>query len=291
MSDKVKIFYRNYIEDATLTASSEAGTLSKNNLKKYKLSKVWRTTGLVSQYVSADLTQAYGINMVAIWGHNLTTAATIRIRIGNDPTFVTNLYDTTHYAWQPIYGFDEGGFDEGGFDGVPILTDYNDLPSYTLVRLDASYNARYIRIDFTDAANTDGYIEAGYFACGYMGEMTYDISIPSELPSWVDPSIQHETEGSDLWVTKRSKYRIASYIFEFLDKAEALITWDDISRIVGGSRPIILLYFSDSVIYQYRYAMFGLITNANRGIIKRQLRQNTEANSFGVSIDVRELRK
>jgi len=289
MSDIVKLFYRNYIEDATLTASSTAGSLSKENLKKYKLSKIWRTTGLSSEYISADLGQSYGLNMVAIWGHNLTTAAQIRIRIGNDPTFATNLYDQTVYAWQPVYGYDEGGYDEGGFDGLPILTDYNGFPSYTLVELDQSYNARYIRIDFTDASNPDGYIQAGYLATGYMIQPTYDVSVPSELPSWCDPSDQYETESSDLWVCKKRKYRVATYIFEFLSKSEALITFDDLSRIVGGSKPIIVLYFSDSEIYKYRYAMYGLLTNAKQGLIKRQLRQNTEAYSFGISLTMREL--
>lgn len=289
MSDKVKLFFKNYIEDATLTASSQA--ITKENLKKYKLSKVWRTTDLTSEYISADLTQAVGINFIALWGHNLTTAATIRVRIGNDATFVTNLYDTTSYAWEAVTGFDEGGFDEGGFDGVPILSDYNGYPYYTIIRLSTSYNARYIRLDITDAANPDGYFQAGYLACGYMFETEYDISIPSELPSWVDPSIQFETESSDLWVCKKPKYRVANYSFEFLSKAEALITFDDLSRIVGGSRPIILLYFSDDITYQYRYAMYGLITNASQGLIKRQLRQNTEVNSYGITISVRELRQ
>ncbi len=291
MSDKVKLFYKNYIEDATLTASSEAGSLSKENLKKYKLSKIWRTSSLVGEYISADLGQQVGINMVAFWAHNLTTAATIRIRISNDPSFATTLYDHTHYAWQPITGFDEGNFDEGGFDGLPILSDYNGFPYYTLIQLDASYNGRYIRLDFTDALNPDGYIQGGYLACGYMFNTTYDISIPSDLPSWVDPSTQYETESSDLWVAKKPKYRIASYIFEFLSKSECLITFDDLSRIIGGSRPIIILYFSSDTIYQYRYAMYGLITNASQGLIKKQVRQNTEAYSYAISLNVRELRQ
>lgn len=289
MADKVKFLFQNYIEDATLTASSQA--ITKENLKHYKLSKVWRTTGLTSQYISAALATTGGINFIALWGHNLTTAATIRVRIGNDPTFVTNSYDETHYAWEAVSGFDEGGFDEGGFDGVPVLSTLNGYPRYTVIKLPASYNADYIRLDFTDASNADGYIQAGYWACGLLKETEYDISIPSELPSWVDPSIQYETESSDLWVCKRPKYRVASYIFEFLNKSEALIMMDDLSRIIGGSRPIIVLYFSDSVIYQYRYAMYGLITNASQGLIKRQLRQNTEVNSYGITINVRELRQ
>ena len=140
---------------------------------------IWRTTGVSSQWISRDFGTSHKIDSVALVGHNLSPAATWRIRAGDDPAFGTNLLDQSGIvAWEPVFGLEEilEGQNSEYFDlfGYPTLATRQTLLQKAIAIFDISVPiiARYLRIDFLDPTNPAGFfqIEELYAGTKYIPE-------------------------------------------------------------------------------------------------------------------------
>lgn len=108
-----------------------------------------------------NLGAATKLRVLALIGHNLSIAATIRVRFSAVADFSTNVYDSGTIAAYPNY------YDDVNLDwGQPVLT--NNKPStsdaiamrYPLFFCTpAAVTAQYARVEITDTANPDGYVQ------------------------------------------------------------------------------------------------------------------------------------
>jgi len=77
----MRISYANVFDNYTPVVSSENLNYLGTNVQDSRLSKVWRTTALTSAYISVDCgTGKYQPTIGAIFNHNLTTGATIKLQ-------------------------------------------------------------------------------------------------------------------------------------------------------------------------------------------------------------------
>lgn len=126
---KATIFFDDQVETATISASSEA--IDVDNLKSFQLGEKWRTTSNTNEYVQADFGESTVVPFIAFWRHNLTTQATIRVRISDNSDMSSPAFDATFYAWTGFTGYDEGGYNEGGYGGTPDISLIDEAQFYS----------------------------------------------------------------------------------------------------------------------------------------------------------------
>lgn len=137
MSMKYMRWLSGYAATITPVASESNSVYPASNLGLERLSKCWRSNGGLSSIdITMDLTAARAIDLVGLANHNFTSAATVAIAAGT-----TNAYAS-----------------------------YSDSMTYragTIYKvLSATQTYRYWRIRITDAANSDGFLEAGNLLLG-----------------------------------------------------------------------------------------------------------------------------
>lgn len=145
----MKILYDNLIKNSTITSSTETSLYDDDFIVDINSKKTWRSTVDTASSVVFELASADSFDSVGIVNHNFTDAATIKIQANatdswGAPTFTTTL------TWR----------------------DYIIHESFT-----APANLLFWRIEVTDAANPDGYIEIGTL---YLGN---ELDMPGMTPT------------------------------------------------------------------------------------------------------------
>lgn len=277
MADKVLILHDNRADRAALAASSVAGTLVAANLQDRLLGKVWRATGF-EESVTATWSLAESVNVVALLNHNLSTAATIRVRVGDG-------YDETFYAWPALYGLGEAPLGTDGLGGLPygIEDAAQGYKRNAILRLGETAQGTTLRLDIADPDNADGYVQAGRLIAGLGWQPTRNFSFGWSI-GWEDPSEQTEMDGGALWVEEREPYRVLTLPFRHATRGDALGNLTDLARIAGNRGDVLVVPFPDSDALSYFSAIYGI---ALPGGVAPQ--QQDKLNVFTSSIKIREL--
>lgn len=284
MSDKVFILYDNAVDRGTVTASSEAGDLVAANLQDSRISKVARTTGLMGQYWQVSWSTGEPISTVVLWNHNLDISATIHVRLSDNADMSLPKFDQVFEAWPPSYGADDIGADLCGYGGYPFLTALNAYKFYRVIQLGQTISAKHLRVDPVDDDLADGYFQAGRLIAGIGWTPTHNFSYGWEM-DWEDASEQQEMDGGALYVDRRDKRRVLTLPFNFATEQDALGTYNDLNRIVGSSREILVMpHPGAAVMANYRTTVWGI---PPKGGLKppRQVKKNL----FTFSITTKEL--
>lgn len=175
----IRFIGQNFVDltTASISATSEVTTLPVENVQTGLRTQVWRTTGATSATVSIDLGQSYTTDSIAIISHNLSTDATVTYESATMASFATLLTQCTISVQ----------------DGVM----FKFLDSQT---------ARYHRINFQDADNTDGYVEMGRIFLGkyFEPEVNFHENYTTRLS---DKSITTESEGNNYFSDEKQKRR------------------------------------------------------------------------------------
>ena len=283
MTEKVLFLYDNKADAGTVSAASEAGALVAANLQDMRLTKVARTTGLSGQWFKSAFASAVYVDTVALWTHNLTLDATVRIRLSNNSDMSAPLYDQTVVAWPSLYGWDEGGWDAYGWDGIDELSDGAELKRFSVWRLGEAYQAAFLQLDITDNANPDGFLEAGRLIAGEGWQPSRNFGFGWVL-DWVDPSEQTVMEGGNVFIDQREKYRVLTLPFKYATAGDAMVSYGDMNRIVGHSRDIMVLPYPDESPDRYRTAVYGIPVKGGLGAPKQK-----GSNLFEFTVKIREL--
>jgi len=207
---------------AAITSSSEVTGLPDDNAVHAFVARVWRTTGDAAEWIKFDMGSAKKITMVAIFGHNLTSGATVTVEANSSDSWTTPAY-TGAITW-------------------------NEL---ALVKfLDQTH--RWWRITFADAANPDGYIEIGRICAGEYVEPAVNVT-EEVIRTVADPSNAEEAEGRQGWYYEKPKYRVCQVKFTGIARAQQ-DQLETMFRAVGNTRPMVFAldpdnYPSDDTIY------------------------------------------
>ncbi|HYF88968.1 hypothetical protein [Azospirillum sp.] len=276
-SDNAIFLYWNKADTATVTASSAA--LPANRVQDPRPGRVWRATGYASESLTFDHGSAEDMTHGAVVNHNQDANGTIRCEVSNAADFSTHLYDSAVEAWPPVAGFGSDRFGTS-LGGYPILTGFADYRPFSLFDFGGTLTARYVRYTFTSSAEA-GNIQVGriFTGIGYQPEVNFSYGWSNE---WADPSELVETEAS-FFVIRRQKYRVLRLSLENIPQAEALSALDDLKRIVGKSRDVLVVLFPAADLPTlYRTSIYGIP-------IENGPTSNPYFQRFATSVAVREL--
>lgn len=213
----MRIIYNNLVDSVdVLSESSENSAYPSSNVQDTRLVKVWRTVGgdLSSQSIvfDAGATNTFTVDCAAILNHNFTNAATLKFEMH------------TADSW-----------------GTPDLSETLTWRSGVILKFFTSTTKRFMRFFFTDAANTDNYLEIGRLFASVCLQITpsslSDFTISNVRTDRVSDSISNQMY-SDIGVG----FRTFNYSFpktEYTMISSLRTAWDT----VGMYKPFIFLNF------------------------------------------------
>lgn len=244
-----------------MTASSGSSTLSR--LLDIRPGYPWQTTGCAAEHLKLDAGsgESFDVDTVAIVGHNANLDGTIRTRISDQADLSSPTLDRSDDYWPPVYGLgDQFGLYFGGY---PQLTDFAQFTYFRVVRLGAQYSGRYLRLDLANATNADGVLRTGRVMAGIGWQPTRNFQFGWTM-RWVDPSPVRRTDGGGVIASRKVKFRefTISIGGGGLPLAEMLTYADDMIRILGRTRPLLLMLFPDGDVNRiYRTSVYGVISS------------------------------
>lgn len=181
MPQSIRFFAHNRWNRSTtlLDSSGERTDYEVDETKTPTLAETWRSTGLPGAYISANLVTTYKIGAVCLVRCNLTNNGLYRVRVGNTADFSINLYDSGWVERRRYYSDSEIAMaktSEFFPEGLPTSAMQKRIqPQVLVVPLSEEVTAQYIRIDFDDTNNPDGYQQIGYVYAGKVLEPNRDL--------------------------------------------------------------------------------------------------------------------
>lgn len=216
--------------------SSQVTGMEAANLGQPYPTDAWRTANLTSQYVILDLGAAKAVDLVALMYTNLTSAATWRVRAGSTAA-VSDWDGGTVTAWA------------GSVQNVPA--------PHALLRLSAAQTYRYWRIDLTDAANPDGFFQAGVavLASAFQPARNYAYGAGR---GFNDLSVKQDSFGGGMLFEAKARRPVLSFEAPYLTATEAEAGVMELQRQNDG--PVLAMLNPDASTYRMGRMYYGLMT-------------------------------
>jgi len=185
--------YPSRSDSFSLSGGSWSTIYPRSNLRELPLSRIARTVdALAASSIirgTAATNQSVGILMLA--KNNLTTGATIRLRLYSDASWTTQIYDSAATAWF------------GGNCRVWWGAGVN-------------YTCRSFQIDITDTSNPFGYIDIGYLEVATSAQPLYSFQYGADI-GFRSRTQKIEVLGGAAYFDRRDKPRTFSGSFIAID--------------------------------------------------------------------------
>lgn len=250
----LKFYYENKfdaVEAVDLVVSSAEVAYPKGNLQNAFRKKPWRSTGLSSEYAKWDFGASEDCSHISLINHNLTAEGAVTITASDNADFSAPLLLEIYPAWEPLFGFGEGGFGEHGFGGCLLTAERDDLAPGGLIIFDFSITiARYWKIEFTDAANPDGYIAIGRIITGIPWEVERHIKYGWQITA-MDETKWAFSEGGQMWADIKPKRYQINFTFAGITDIEKYWKLIDMLRRWGKRKSILLELLPDGNIAEH----------------------------------------
>lgn len=219
--DRCAILLDNILDGATVDATSALNGMGPGLLlsSPHVWDDQWCAAGN-SERLSFDLRADVALDVFALFGLNLTAAATQRLRIssaGAGPA-AGDALDTGTLA-SPSRWFDP---------------DYHAF----VWRGDAAVTGRYIDIDLEDTSIAR--LQAGKAAAGAATEFTYSFSRGSAF-DWRDPSPKKKTIGGQTLSWSRRKFRAGTLTFNYVTDAQRWSLIESLGRDIGVGKGVLIV--------------------------------------------------
>lgn len=239
MANQVRILNNNAADRATLSASTTAGSLVVANLLTDYKSDVYRSTGTTTT-ITATWTNSETISVVVLPFCNLTTSATIRVKLYTNAADASPVYDSGAVSanagfstniWE--WGNTPLGVNAYAFVGAPYARCYTTPTA-----------AKKMEVILTDSSNPSGYIEAARLVCGNYYNPVNDAEMDVKV-SFPDTSTNARSDASDLISDIGIKYKTLSFSLQNMTSSDrnALV---NILKSSGVSRPIFVSLLSEN---------------------------------------------
>lgn len=192
----MRIVYDNLVNQsgAALTASSTAGSLSVSNLLNDRKGLVWRSADTTAT-LTLTLAQTEFVSCVVVAFCNLTSAATIRVKVSDAGT---EMYDSGAVPACPPETFGSLGWGTEPL-GVNHYS-YAEQQVYGYHWLPELVAGDKVEITLSDASNSQGYLEAARLLVGnhWEPEITADLGVTLGVS---DSAKLTRTDSGDLTTT------------------------------------------------------------------------------------------
>ena len=259
----VLLAFPNLVDEAVISNGNFFAQLPQTNLQDARLARVARSvsTALTDTIFDFDLGTSRVIRVVSLLGHNLSLAATIRIRGGEDPTFTVFNFDSGFIdAYPVIYppeilawgdaGLWDGKLGQGELDnGVPV--EFHKL----IVPID---QGRYWRVEVSDVPNVDGFIEVGKIVISPGYQATINMRQGLNI-GWETSSSRTETDGGASFFNVRIRRRMVNFNFNNIPENEGFVKLFEINRDRGISEPFLFIYNPEDTFHLHRRSIWGTL--------------------------------
>lgn len=244
------------VDAATLSAGSQLGSMPVGNLQKIQPLDRWRTDDLANAYLIADLGAAETINLIALLYHNLSSAATWRVRAAASETDLTAApaYDSGSVnAWHNDWPADQS-------------------PLHSRIWLGASTETyQWWRVDISDSGNPDTYVEAGRLLIDNAWQLPQLKNIEYGWGmTFVDPSEHSRSRGGQDYSNKLNKYRRLDCSLNFLDEDEMYDNYYEIQRKRGASQDVFVMRDPAAGKHLLRQSLYGKMKSLSQQTISHQ---------------------
>jgi hypothetical protein len=229
--------YQNLADSGTVSVSSALSLTPPARLTSQfpQIVKKCRNNGENTWAVITDLLSAQSVDLFALFGLNLTSAATAQFRFSSA---------------------DSSGLAGDLYDSGIVAGLVDAKYGYLIRRIDAPVSARYARIDVAEAGVA--YIEAGRNLIA----LSHQVGI-NFAPGWgrnrVDRTKNTETEDGVEYSDRRSRYRLWDLSFDFLSEDEANGFVEEMNYLNGETDDVLLISDPDSANLG-RDSIYGRIT-------------------------------
>jgi hypothetical protein len=230
----MRLAWDNKFDAATLTGvGSEIATLPGINVQKVHLSQKWYTQAAInSSFLLFDLGAALTLDTIGVFGTNLTSAATYRLRCSANPDGVTAaIYDS-------------------GVIAAGVKTGFGQL-----IQSWAGANARYWRLDLADASLNQLQIGRVF------GGPSWQIS-SALLWGWgltvMDDSAVAKSRGGQSFSDSLPKYRALEFTLDYLSEAQIYDNAFALARANGRVKDVLAIPFEAGA-YVSEQAVWGLV--------------------------------
>ncbi len=254
----IRIVTSNVSDAATLTSSDFTAGLPVSNLQLEGRARVARTANATgAKTINGDLA---GVSMLAacvLYNHNLTSQATWRLRLWDAVSQSGNMvYDSTTASALPALGW--GEFPWGAVPwGASVFTGWG--AAFSVLWFPAVL-ARSFRLEITDPANGDGYLQAKRLLLGPYFEPQVNVELGLQL-YWEDNSVQRRTQGGSLRTDVRTRYRVLRAQLGHLSDSERAVAVETMRQIGLRTETFVSVFPGMGGAQERDYSMLGKFTS------------------------------
>ncbi len=205
-----------------------------------------RTTDTSDVTFLFDFGSARNIRLVGLTGDNLDGSGTVAIKLGST-SGGTNVYDgadLSRWSFTPFNGIYT--------NGDPALGNPHDY----LLKLPATYSARYASMVLKNATNAAGFIQAGM--AWFSDHMDFDFELMQEgfLPSITEYKIPNEMQSGTDYSEVLNRNREQKLVLPLLKDSERDRMYDAMLRY-GTSSQLIYMPRAHDAAFNQRYGFIG----------------------------------
>jgi len=215
-----------------LSGGSWSASLPLLNLQNLALSRKARSvdaTTAATQF-SVDLGVSRSIRAISIMRHNLSSAATVRVRGYSDAGHTTLVWDSTALSIWP--------------EGYPTAEDKKRYQEDFHIILSASQSFRYPLVEISDTANPAGYVELARCMFFPAFQPAVNMSYGAGLGLETDTSKERSLAGTDFWDRKEPR-RTVRFTLPVLSESEAFNDLLDLQWDRGIDREVLFVFNPD----------------------------------------------
>lgn len=255
--NNLRILYDNVIDSSTLAASSTTAGFPVTNLQKEQKGLVWRSTS-TSATVTATWSTAQSLSCVLLPFCNLTSSATIRIKLYTLTTDTTPVLDTGAVnagAYTPTDLW-------GGLSNISSSVNAYNYGGGTYARSwFAVTSARKMEVIIADSSNPAGYLELSRIVCGAYWSPQINADFGVTL-GYLDTSEQQRSESGNLITSNGTIHKTMSFDLGSIvenDRNKML----SILRGNGLRKPMFVSIFPEDtdVVKEQNYQIYAKMNN------------------------------
>jgi len=262
----VTFVWKNWLDDATLTASHTQAGSTVENLKKQKRKKAWVTPVNVSapfsETVTIDFLEERSVTYFGMIEHNLPAEATIRIQGNSSNSFSGDTpYDETISAAESVLGYGEGVYGGGGYGGyLSVIEGKAQPPRSHFMGYDTEGNTpffQYWKLTFTvpDLESID-HLDIGRIFMGEYFESLLNFLYGFEQQI-VDPSTIDDSLGDSDVENAKDIYSEISMKISNIGDSELHYSFFDFYYNIGIKRNFILMLDPSTASGRWNQSFYG----------------------------------
>lgn len=260
----VLLAFPNLTDGSTLSGGSWQAPLT--NLQDRRLARVARTTDCTTPNTqfAVDLGKDKKLQLVALASHNLSTQGQWRVLMGDDPTFVTNKYDSGwQVAWPVVYPFGTLEWeDDNWWDGTVSQDDRAGYPGILLNVLPNIVLARYVQVLFNDTANTAGFLQFGRLFLSPSWQPATNMQYGASM-NWETDTAVKRSLGSVPYFDRKAPRRVHKLTLPYLSDSEAKAQVFEMQRKLGMDGELLVAWDPNDALNLIRQSFVGRMRALN----------------------------